>query len=368
MSEIFKDRNYTIVRWIPSPKTTTEELGKIFMMNNRLRESLNQENLSITRDSNLFQIMTYNVHMWEGIIGDKPIEPDQSFQRIYAVIKDVSPDVLCLQEVIYHEPYLHRMYALGYELVTSCIINPSYRVNQLYMTMILCKTTLREQLVRYASFDSHFAPICSSRLQCFLGQRSHTFHHRSLSMSEQEDVEEKCFLKISLPAFDLICVHLTAYDRTGERRLAELKIIHESLSTTRRSIIVGDFNMINRAEYDQQYASYIRSIEPKYGLTGTEYQYVTEKCHWIDLYLTMAESTNVINYSNWTNFRVDHLFAYNWSSKGIRTDLEKAKFFPWMFFQNASDHNPLILGLCRNFASVTPVSEIYQTLSLSRYR
>lgn len=378
MSEIYLDRNFAINRWIPSPKTTTEELGKIFLMNNHPRKSSNQENLSEMRDGNYFQIMTYNVHMWEGIIGDKPVELDQSFSKIYTVIKNVNPDILCLQEVIYHESYLQKIYALGYELVISCVVNPSYRVNQLYMTMILCQSALREQLVRYAPFDSHFAPICSTRLQCFLGQRAHTFHHYQLSLSEQEDVEEKCFLKISLPAFDLICVHLTAYDRTGERRLAELKTIHQSLSMTRRSIIVGDFNMINRAEYDQQYDVYIRSLESKYGLTGTEYQYVIETCHWIDLYATLGlgsteyshkkSSPQVsgvwVNYSNWTNFRVDHIFAYNWSP----TDFRKAKSFPWMFFQDASDHNPLILGLCRNFVSITPVSEIYQMLSLNRYR
>lgn len=347
---------------IPKPKMTPVELGQLFIAKNRERESLNSVHLK--RSRTLFQIMTYNVHMWEGIIGDIPVGPDESFQQIFQVIASVRPELLCLQEVIYHEPYLRHLYRIGYEVIVSCVINPSYRTNQLYMTMILCQKSLREQLVKYGQVDQKFSPICSSLLQCHLGQRTHTFHHEPLDQSETQDVEEKCFLKISLPAFDLVCVHLTAYDQTGERRLQELQIIHQSLSKNKRTILMGDFNMINREEYDSRYQEYIHSLEAKYGLTSREYQFVTQECRWIDLYSVIGRSLGTWeNYSNWTNFRVDHIFAYNWTSQ----DLDHSKAFPWMLYQTASDHNPLILGLCHTFTSMKSFLETTQILSVDIY-
>jgi endonuclease/exonuclease/phosphatase family metal-dependent hydrolase len=155
---MIKDHNFEIARLIPNPKMSTEELGQIFIQNNGVRMDQNEEHLKHSHE--FFQVMTYNVHMWEGIIMGKPLDPDDSFKKIFDVIIKVSPDLLCLQEVIYIDRYMQKIYQVGYVLVVSCVINPSYRKNQLYMTMILCKHDLREQLVKYSKVDRNFAPIC----------------------------------------------------------------------------------------------------------------------------------------------------------------------------------------------------------------
>lgn len=58
---------------------------------------------------------------------------------------------------------------------------------------------------------------------------------------QEQTNENKCFIKIVLPYFDIICVHLDAYYR--KYRIEQLNQINAQIS--RKTIIVGDFNFFN---------------------------------------------------------------------------------------------------------------------------
>jgi len=77
---------------------------------------------------------------------------------------------------------------------------------------------------------------------------------------------------------DIINVHLTAYDATGQLRLNELQQINTHIPDNVFTLILGDFNMINPKEYTSDlYLRYISAITAKFGLTSVEYDYITKK-------------------------------------------------------------------------------------------
>lgn len=228
-------------RLVPKIDDSTD-LGNLFIHNNKTFADCNKY---CQYNNHNFRIMTYNVHMWKGVTSDyttwdKP--PEHNINQILQVILTNQPDILCLEEVLYYEEAMSQLYQ-HYELLSLCSVNPTYTHNKPYMTMVCLKNGLREKFVEYATHDPIFASICGSRQRCFLGQKTDVLNAPLLTDAYAEDIEEKCYIKISLPAIDLICVHLSAYDNTGKIRISELQRIHEIIGTNRKTIILGDFNL-----------------------------------------------------------------------------------------------------------------------------
>lgn len=349
-------------------------LGDLFIKNCRLFEKYNY----VKKTPNQLRIMTYNVHMWQGVVGFEKTWSDpqnhNNFDNIWQTIQIIDADVLCLQEVIF-DKILMKPLLLKYEIISSCTVNPSNIPNNLYMVLILMKKDLKTQLApyQYHQNDSKgfsivktperfFVGQYSTPTSCFMGSSSQTFRHvPALS-------ETKCFTVMKLPGFRIINTHLTAYDKTGLKRVNELEEIEQYLKTNDQAdladypfsqksynlfkvmgiqiptIIFGDMNMINRDEYTDQkeMMKYMSLIEKKYGLTNVEYN-TTQKYKWVDLYKSLSDQniggSIFINFSNWTGFRVDHIFGKNIQND----DLQKMSIKP--YFSSASDHLPIFLDV-----------------------
>lgn len=127
------------------------DLGRIFMGNNdRIGDILND---TIPPASSIpCRIMTYNVHMWKGVIGAENTWSNKgidNYDQIFNTISRLNPTILCLQEVIYEDRYMQPLFE-KYRLVSPCIINPSHNENKLYMIIILILKTFYKQLIHYS--------------------------------------------------------------------------------------------------------------------------------------------------------------------------------------------------------------------------
>ena len=332
-----------------------EEFGKVY------------NDTNVKKSADMFRIITFNVHMWEGVIGHETswsdtINAHNNFTNIWSIITRIDPDVLCLQEVMFNEQLMKPLLDV-YEIVSSCNINPSNISNRLYMTIILIKKEVKSLLYGYypkAGNDAevsvpvpekHFIGRCVSQQSCYLGSYAETFVH------DPELWETKCFAVMRLPALRIINTHLTAYDKNGTRRLKEINTIHEYIERNNKNalnynfiqsskgnegfiptVILGDFNMINRSEYTsvEGMQEHISKLENKYGLTDVEYKLAANK--WKDLYFR-KNNKFFVNFSNWTNFRVDHIFGHNFIDHAV----DKISIKP--YFTSVSDHIPLIIDM-----------------------
>ena len=319
---------------MPELESDPAGLIKQFYHNNLNFESRNE---LCRKRSDVFRIMTYNVHMWKNAKGDTI-----NFDSMLDNILTLDPEILCLQEVVYHSKYMDRLYQT-YDLLSGCMINPSYTPNMPYMLLMLIKKGLRTELSELNKEDVNFVSLCSTPSDCHLGQQTQIFHREPLSDGPLYAVnqEDKCFIKISLPFLDLIGTHLTPYDKEGTRRIQELDQIQSVINPDRKTIVLGDLNLINRQEYGLEFASYIAKYEDRYGLTNEVYRHLTEDLHWVDIYHALGtQRRTLMNYSNWTGFRVDQIFLVGWTSQEIFKVTNTC-----MYYSNASDHNPLVLDL-----------------------
>jgi endonuclease/exonuclease/phosphatase family metal-dependent hydrolase len=317
-------------------------LGKLFIGNNKQFSNMYNHIAEYKRDK--LRIMTYNIHMWQGVIGDESNWSHKTDNRnnIIDVINKLKPDILCLQEVLYKDEIISLLLK-DYMILSSCSVVPSYYAIP-YMTMVFIKKEAKETYINKYDNDGLFKAICTTYDDCFFGQTVGSFKQMTLPNSNVYGVttETKCFIKFSMPLFDIICTHLTAYDKEGKNRLSELSSLRESLNSNRKTLILGDFNLVNTKEYnDPGFSKYIKTnIENKFGFTQIEYDTITQNYGWVDIYKMKAEqSGRFVNYSNWTGFRVDYIFLANWTPREIDN------IDSYFYYSSASDHIPLILDI-----------------------
>lgn len=325
---------------VPTVNDDNDQLQKKYYNNNiNLGKLYNEKN--IIKDTS-FRIVTYNVHMWTGVpiyAYDWSDKFANNFDNIMNVILLLNPDILCLQEILYIPEMMKKIYE-HYDLVTSCQIVPSYYKNKLYMTGIFIKKNTQMQYVNEFSKNNK-SDICPNEQKCYFNQKSFMLNNDKNVINK----EIKCFTKISFPHFDLINVHLSAYDSTGEIRVKELDIINEQISKNVPTIITGDFNMVNakylleKSDYKNNYMEYINNIKKKFGITDIEYNHVINDLGWKDE--TSNSDDLCQEYTNWTGFKVDYIFT-----KYFNTDVIKKV---GAFYNNASDHIPLIIDLSYDY-------------------
>jgi hypothetical protein len=226
--------------------------------------------------------------------------------------------------------------------------------------MILIKKNIKSYLVENMK-KNNLSNFCSSNIKCFLGQYYDTTLPKKITDVTRSG-ETKCFIKISLPDFDLINVHLTAYDKTGNIRIEELNKINDNISNERPTLIVGDFNIINPKHLNNNnYRNYIDNVKDEFFIATTEYSYILNELNWKDLSGNKKYVVNEINktyydrefydipmvkhnkiiYTNWTGFKVDYVFYCNKS--GNNNVLKNIKPKISTIYDSSSDHIPLII-------------------------
>ena len=193
---------------------------------------------------------------------------------VVSTILKYSPHIVALQEIslgpnrYYDSDESKMMYDAAmdkllkyYDVVSVCSSPPAF-FSVIYGNMVLIKKDFKLNIMNEGreGNDNNFIDsiLCMGSTRgienrCFLGQQVFTYNNvpprivsdfgpkiGKLKYQEQNN-ENKCFIKIILPMFDLICVHLDAYSK--DSRIEQLKQINNEI--TRKTIIVGDFNFFD---------------------------------------------------------------------------------------------------------------------------
>ena len=215
-------------------------------------------------------------------------------------MNSLEPDIICLQETTtgtskYYEKSIDiKEYLPNYELLAMCNVAPSW-FNTIYGNMMLVRKTFLDKIKQ--SNTSASGLLCDLSLgKCLLNQYTKTYEYPIPSqrilfgehVADFTKKETRCFIKISLGTFDLYCTHLEAYDKNIRRKqLDEL-----AKTITRKSIIVGDFNIVDVDLYKnnsdppaQDEWNYVKNF-PANGLADGDYDYdyITNTLKWIDAY------------------------------------------------------------------------------------
>lgn len=353
----------------PAKITTSdrEYLMKLYLDNIKMAKENDMNTVTIDYESNL-RIMSWNVRYFTDI------NDNLSIDKIAEVINKFKPDILCVQEAtVGYDKYYPldtpypidiRQYLPDYKLLSSCFVVPSwYEAN--YGNMIFIKRAFGDNIYENSNFSEAFGRLCKQGLTqgtCLFNQYATTYTHPKpeLELTNQQKInvftdETRCYIKISLTFFDLICTHLEAYKQ--RLRMKQLEEINQQI--TRPTIILGDFNIVDVNVYrrllkSDNFSEEVKKkieIEWKYmreyhGLTLekdtdlNDIDYITDKLRWIDVYTLLNKPKHVI--SNWAGTVVDYMFvSSHWKTIKDTTILKNI----FTQFEPYSDHLPLICDI-----------------------
>jgi endonuclease/exonuclease/phosphatase family metal-dependent hydrolase len=285
-------------------------------------EKSKELNKNLKRDKeNNIRIMTYNVHFWTDV------NENNSLHKILGDIKEINPDILCLNEVTlgktkYNDEDIPELFEKlmynglnliesyeNYELLSFCNITPSW-YNTVYGNAVFIKKKIRKLIQKefLNKPKEPYSKICGMGNECTMGQYNHVYDDLNCCKEGSSEKftngkETRCFIKFSLPNFDIICTHLEAND-TNKRKL-ELQEIDKHISRT--TIILGDFNMISEKDYIQEVKNKWIDNEhyQKFKDTALGRQTID------DLGWKEIKNLDKINMTVWNGTRVDYIFYKN---------------------------------------------------------
>jgi endonuclease/exonuclease/phosphatase family metal-dependent hydrolase len=308
---------------------------KEFLINSFIEKNKKYNNIwnSHIHNKNSLRIMTYNVHFWTDI------HEQENLDKILQTIKNIDPEIVCLQEFLYSDVVVDKLDKLDYHIITMCLVVPSW-FNKPYGNCIIIKKNLLKRL-QFLKKKDDYGNLCEPYSKCLLGQKIVSFPPKDSKKIGSND-DKKCYIKISLPYFDIFCIHLTAYDPTGTQRIKELNIINDDIK--RSSLIMGDFNALSSDndkisniidEYKKNNPQLVKIL----GLTFNEINHVITSLNWMDVF--KIKSIVPPLYTNWTGFRVDYIFVAKWENMDTFVNIDNAS----TYFSSDSDHNPLFVDL-----------------------
>lgn len=250
-SKLFNEiRNYHV-----SGNNNVEELKDEYLRNIKLAKDLGMnEWTKLKREYNNLRIMSWNVRYWTDV-NNKP-----SIQNIAEVIREIDPDIVCLQEATFgmskhypDAPVDIREYLPEYTLSTFCNIIPSW-YETIYGNAILISNKLVDV---YKKVHTHLSDdLCDNSMPlCSFNQYSKTYDYprpeRKLygalatEINTIKKTETRCYNKISLVSFDIFNTHLDA----NNSRIRKLQFDEVYEQATRDAIILGDFNIVDTSIY-----------------------------------------------------------------------------------------------------------------------
>lgn len=212
------------------------------------------------------------------------------------------------------DPIDLRKYLPDYELISSCIVVPSW-YNTYYGNMIYIKKDVTEIIKKLCDID---------KTKCLYNQYASTYQNPkpsniivdSNNYSSFDKMKTRCYIKISFISFDIFCTHLEAYNQNI--RILQLYELKENI--VRQSIILGDFNIIDTNLY-QKYDSLLKNTT-KYQDMLKEFEYVknfnkldnqendidiiAKEFKWRDVFNISKIKPN---FTSWSNTVVDYIFV-----------------------------------------------------------
>jgi endonuclease/exonuclease/phosphatase family metal-dependent hydrolase len=305
------------------------EYKKIFILNNIKFSKYNK--LPIHTG---LRIATFNVHYFTNV------NIKESINGIVDDIKEVDPDIIALQEMIFGDIERKQediqTLLTDYKLISFCNVVPSWFGGP-YGNGIMIKNTLLKYFMTNTFFNKN--NLCDkSRKSCFLKQKNAIFN------STFDKVEEtRCFIKLDLLKFNIYVVHLSV--ESAELRKLQLIEINDVIDKSQKnSIILGDFNIVDvnslsNKEAEKFLSSYSEIKENRYNeILTDELQFIKNDLKWIDSF-DEFNNNNIkkivpLNYTSWTSTRVDYIFF-----KIIKEENDFWKITnTGMYFTNNSDH------------------------------
>lgn len=348
-------KNLNISRISQEGNITSTDL----FLNNYFKNILNNQKLNdkIPRFKNMddddkckyLRVMTWNIRYFTNA-KNKP-----TINNILQAVIDIEPDILCLNEVslgenifydnenINHDP-IKTFKENGYRVLSMCNVVPAW-YSSFYGNMILIKNDFYEMMCS-SSLVSKF-DIINLNNKCFFNQRIGVYQYPksgqkiidNTNIERIDNNETRCYIKISLGNFDLIATHLEAYNKeVREKQFDELM-----KQCTRKTIILGDFNIINTKSYPREYKNEYewKTIRDKNIIYDNENDEIVKFKNKYKL-MDSFEITNnkYCGFTTWINTIVDYIFFKNWDNLINDEDIKS-----YVYFTDASDHLPIIVDI-----------------------
>ena len=206
--------------------------------------------------TNTLCIMSYNVRYFTNI-KDEPI-----IDGIVDTILEYEPHVVCLQEVALGQNHYYKNNTFfgdnfdrlleKYQIISLMFCTPAFYTS-MYGNMVLIHKNIIQNMLSSINHDvSNIRNVlCTTSMnKCYFNQQIHNYDNvpsvkcannlieefgKSVPCSDKSHLavvsqldEQKCFIKISLPYFDIICVHLSAYHT--QSRIEQLNQINKKFS------------------------------------------------------------------------------------------------------------------------------------------
>ena len=315
---------------------------KIYRWNNDRFKNSNSNH--IPKKEGSFRLMTWNVHYWTDVRENPTIE------SIAKDILEINADIVVLQEATFGETSFTKVEVSsskkilnqgiqsllpGYKLISFCNTVPMWYFSP-YGNAILVK----EKIYYGTSSIKSEMELCNFA-RCHFNQQIDVFTTPAKNKKEGlAGVESRCYIKISLPDFDVFAVHLSV--ESTDYRLAQLTELASSIN--RKSIIMGDFNFITQSDFyiveAKKFWNYYKDRLKKRGIIidDRERDFIRDK-RWKDSFEMLG--AHPLNYSQWAGTRVDYIFfTEQWSKEDIIST--------FCYFTNSSDHLPLVVDIKYN--------------------
>lgn len=317
-----------------------------------------------------FRIMCWNVRYFTNV------NDQQTIDKIASVISEHNPDIICLQEATtgyndYYKPDTSyfvdiRKYLPEYALLSSCLVVPSW-YEAMYGNMILVKNEFVNFVKRNAS-DTYFNNLCTqgrAQGKCLFNQYASTYmvpkpvnYREAGNVSSVFSGETRCYIRISLSEYDLICTHLEAYNKTIRRKqLDELNNL-----IIRPTIICGDFNVIDVNIYRElfsdpnisksqkekinkewKYVASYNGLTLEHNTDLNDIDYINTVLKWRNGYDILQKKRYPI--SNWSGTVVDYFFFSEHWDELLRGTSPTKIIDIYDHITEYSDHFPIICDM-----------------------
>lgn len=215
---------------------------------------------------------------------------------------------------------------------------------------------VKHELINFLHhFGGDYLHLCQYDTYCYMRQMNKIYNipcvENEISNPEIKNkytcgaynFETRCFIKIELPEFDIICTHLDV----ESHRIRIYQLIELNKYIRKKTIILGDFNLVDKNDFSLENAgnfgvNYLKmreNMSSKFRLTNEEINKIKE-FGWKDSFEICNK--NPINFSVWSQTRTDFIFFTNeWTRDEI--------IDTFVYFTNSTDHLPIVCDIKMNF-------------------